>query len=273
MELEYNKQAGLGERERRLIDEMTRSGRLVLRAEDLEQELGCKRAAANLLLSRLCKKGWLQRLKPGIYRIVPLGSASSNPVPEDSWAIAAALFSPCYISGWSAAEHWDLTEQIFNSTIVFTATKQKKRDQIIAGLAYRTKHIRVECIFGTQKIWSSNTQIQVADIHRTIIDILADPEVGGGGRHTVDIVKEYWRKKEARPELLWEYAEKLNDGAVFRRLGYVAEAIGNLPEAWLKKCELKIKTGIIRFDPAGPNTGPIITKWGLRINIPLGDVA
>ena len=219
---------------------MTRSGKLVLRATDLEREFGYKRGAANLLLSRLCKKGWLQRLKSGTYRIVPLGSATSNPVPEDAWAIAAELFFPCYISGWSAAEHWDLTEQIFNSTVIFSAQKQKKRDQNIAGLAYRIKHVSPESIFGTKKTWSSNAQIQIADVHRTIIDILADPEVGGGGRHTMDIIKAYWQKKEASAEILWQYAEKLNDGTVFRRLGYIAEAIADLPEAWLQKCESKI---------------------------------
>lgn len=272
MEIKYNRQAGIGESERHLIDTMTRVGKLILRAEDIEREFGYKRAVANLHLSRLCKKGWLQRLKSGVYRIIPLGSASSNPVPEDAWAIASELFSPCYISGWSAAEHWDLTEQIFNSTVVMTAQKQKKKEQNIAGLLYRTKLISEEKIFGTKKIWSSNTQIQIADIHRAIIDILSDPELGGGGRHTMDIVKTYLQKKDASPELLWQYAERLNDGAVFRRLGFIGDVIARLPASWLDKCEAKVKTGIIKFDPAGPNSGSIHTKWGIRVNLPSGDI-
>jgi predicted transcriptional regulator of viral defense system len=272
MNLKYNEtQAGVGQVERHVLDTMARLGKAVIRATDLESELGYSRAISNLVLSRLARKGWLQRLKSGIYRIVPLGSESA-PMPEDAWSIAMELFSPCYISGWTAAEHWELTEQIFNSTVVFTSQKQRKKNTIIAGLNYRTKSISDKDIFGTKKIWSSNTPILIADQHRTIIDALDDPEIGGGGRHTMDIVKAYVKLKEANPETLFQYAERLNHGNVFKRLGFIAEKIMDLPESYLNKIQAKIKTGIINLDPHCSNTGPIITKWGLRINIPLGDI-
>jgi predicted transcriptional regulator of viral defense system len=273
MNLYYNKtQAGIGQVERHVLDTMTRLGKAVIRATDLENELGYSRAISNLVLSRLAKKGWLQRLKSGIYRIVPLGSESATPMPEDAWSIAMELFSPCYISGWTAAEHWELTEQIFNSTVVFTTQKQRKKDIVIAGINYRTKSIPDKDIFGTKKIWSSNTPILIADLHRTIIDALDDPEIGGGGRHTMDIVNAYIKHKEANPEILLQYAEKLDHGSVFKRLGFIAEKIMHLPKAYLNKIYEKIKTGTINLDPHSSNTGPIITKWGIRINIPLGDI-
>lgn len=263
---------GLSHAERQLINAMTRLGKLAIRAIDLEQELGYSRKSANLALSRLYRKGWLQRLKAGVYSIIPLGS-DSNPLPEDAWAIAMELFSPCYISGWTAAEHWELTEQIFNSTVVFTGLKQRKKDVVIAGLNYRTKFINPKDIFGTKKSWSSNKPVLIADIHRTIIDVLDDPEIGGGGRHTLDIVKAYFQNKEANPEILLQYAEQLDHGAVFKRLGFVAQEFLHLSDSWLQKLHLKIKTGIIKFDPNGPNVGPIITKWGIRVNIPVGDLS
>jgi predicted transcriptional regulator of viral defense system len=272
MHLEYNK-AGISQAERNIIDMLTRLGKQIVRPTDLQKELGYDRQQSNLILSRLCKKGWLQRLKAGIYRIVPLGSESSSPVPEDAWAIAMDLFSPCYISGWTAAEHWELTEQIFNSTVIFTGQQQRKKETTIAGLNYRTKFIEPENIFGTKKIWSSNKAILIADLHRTIIDVLDDPALGGGGRQTLDIIKAYSQHKEANPEMLLEYAEKLGHGAVFKRLGLVAEKLLHLPASSLEKIHARIKKGIILFDPNGPNSGPIITKWRIRINIPLGDVS
>ncbi len=273
MNLEYIKeQAGIGKTERQIIDTLTLLGKQFINASDLEKEFGYDRKRANLVLSRLSRKGWLQRLKAGIYRIVPLGSDTSEPVPADAWAVAMELFSPCYLSGWTAAEHWDLTEQIFNSTVVFTAQKQRKKDYVVAGLNYKTKFINSESIFGTKKIWSSNRPVQIADIHRTIIDILDDPTVGGGGRHTLDLVKAYWQKKEADPNMLYQYAEKLNHAAVFKRLGFMIEKIGRLPASWPNKIHSKIKTGVIKLDPHGPNSGPIISRWGIRINIPLEDI-
>lgn len=273
MHLKYNdNQAGLGQAERRVLNTISQLGKPVINADNLEQALGFTRAIANLMLSRLCKKGWLQRLLSGSYRVVPLGSESENPVPEDAWAIAADLFTPCYISGWTAAEHWELTEQVFNSTVVFTAKKQRQKELLIAGLKYRTKTIAPDHIFGIKKIWSSNTQIQIADIHRTIIDALDDPEIAGGGRHALDIVKEYFQHKEANPELLCDYAEKLGHGAVFKRLGLVADKLRLFPQLLLERLHSNIKAGIINFDPHGPDSGPIITKWGMRVNIPLGDI-
>lgn len=273
MNLKYhNLQAGAGSMERHVLEVLSRAGKLVVRARDLEDKLGFSRAASNLMLSRLCKKGWAQRLQPAQYRILPLGSESSNPMPDDAWAIAAALFSPCYLSGWTAAEHWELTEQIFNATVVFTGKKQKRKDLLVSGLKYRLKFIDPKNIFGIKKLWSSNSQIQIADIHRTIIDILDDPEIGGGGRHALDIVKAYFSHEEFNPEILFQYAEKLGRGAVLKRLGFIAEKLGSFSSPLLEKIHANIKTGIINFDSSGPSTGPIVRKWGIRVNIPLGDL-
>jgi predicted transcriptional regulator of viral defense system len=270
VKLKNNMQSGLSKTERYVIDTMTRLGKLIIRAEDIEKEFGNKKQNANLMLSRLCKKHWLQRLSSGTYNVVPFGVGTANFTPEEVWTIAMEIFSPCYVSGWTAAEHWGLTEQIFNSVVIFTRQKQRKKDHLISGINYRTKFIKSENIFGIEKIWLNNKPVQIADIHRTIIDILDDPTIGGGGRHTLDIVKAYWQNKNANIETLYQYAENLKSGAVFKRLGLIAEKM-NLPEHLLEKIHTKINTGIIKFDPHGANTGSIITKWGIRINLPLDD--
>ena len=38
------------------------------------------------------------------------------------------------------------------------------------------------------------------------------------------------KHKEANPEILFQYAEKLEHGGVFKRLGFLAEKIMHLPE-------------------------------------------
>jgi predicted transcriptional regulator of viral defense system len=262
---------GIGQEERHALDTMAKLGKLAIRAHDLEQQLGYSREKANLMLSRLFNKGWLQRLKSGVYRVIPPGADAKAP-PEDAWAIAMELFSPCYISGWTAAEHWELTEQIFNSTIVFTTQKQRRKKIEIAGLTYITKFINAKDIFGTQKLWSSNTPILIADIHRTIIDILDDPQIGGSGRHVIDILKTYLRNKNVNLSTLWQYAEKLNSGAVFKRLGFIVDILVKPSPEWLDKIQTQTKSGVIKLDPSGSNVGPINTKWGIRINIPLEDI-
>lgn len=263
---------GLSESERLIIDSMTRIGKMIIRAEDLEKSFGHERSNANLSLSRLAKKGWLQRLGPGVYRILPLGSDSLNPTPDDPWVVAMELFAPCYISGWTAAEYWDLTEQIFNSIIVYTEQKQRKRYHKIANVNFITKAISSQTFFGMKKVWSNNFAIQIADIHKTIIDIMDDPEIGGGGRHTIEIFKAYCQKKEADIDTLWKYSELLNHGAVYKRLGFLLEKARPNQKEWADKFHSRIRSGLINFDAKGPKTGPIITKWGIRLNVPIEDV-
>ncbi len=263
---------GMSQKERNIVDKLAQIGKLVIKPDFLTQEFGYTKIQANVVLSRLYQKGWLQRLRPGIYRLLPLGSDTGNSPPEDAWAIAMELFAPCYISGWTAAEHWDLTEQIFNSTVVFSSQKYRKKDQVIAGLVYRIKYISQANIFGTKKIWSSNVPVEIADIHKTIIDILDDPEIGGGARHSIEIFKSYLQHKDFSYEALEEYAEKLAHGGVYKRLGFLTEKLSDPPAGFTEKFLSKIKTGIIKFDPHGPNSGPIILKWGIRINIPWEDI-
>ena len=259
-------QAGLSPGERLLIDELVRQGKFVIRSGDL----GVKNP--KLTLSRLARKGWLQRLRAGIYRVVPLGSDSGDPVPEDPKAIAMAVFAPCYVGGWTAAEHWGLTEQIFNVIVVLTASKQRRSDNQVAGVAIKTKYMPEQHFFGTTKIWSEGQVILLSDIHRTLVDILLDPTIGGGGRALVDMARSYTEKKEADPDILWKYAEQLDHGAVFKRLGFLAERIMHLPDEYITKVRKNCKSGIILLDPRGPKTGPILTDWGLRINIPHQDI-
>jgi predicted transcriptional regulator of viral defense system len=272
MDLQFNTpKAGLSRREREIIDAMIMMGKPVVRSKDLESSLSISKERAILAISRLGKKGWLQKLKAGVFRIVPLGSDSSDPEAEDAMAIASEVFSPGYVGGWTAAEYWDLTEQIFNTTAFYTATIQRKKDHKIAGLSFKTRIIAQVNIFGTIKIWPNNNPIAISDMHRTMIDIMDDPAMGGGGRMMMDIAKAYWKKKDADMKILTQYALKLNRGAVFKRLGLIAEKVFKVPPDQLEMIKEKCKSGIVLLDPNGARTGPFVTKWGIQINIPIED--
>ncbi len=263
---------GLSVRERNILSDFMRAGHTTIDVQGIITKFGLNRSLANKILSRLEKKGWLQRTKRGIYIFVPIDSITPDTLPEDPWALAMDLFKPCYISGWSAAEYWELTEQIFNTTVVYTVQAQRKGTQKIANITYRTHRIPEKELFGTKKIWRNNVPVIIADLHRTVIDILDSPELGGGGRHSLDIVRAYWESEKADLDRLYEYARKLNRGVIFKRLGFTAEILGQIPESWLGKCREHLSTGISNFDPSGPKQGKIISRWRLRINLPLEEM-
>jgi len=266
-----HRMAGLSVQERHLIDSLVAREVAAVGAEHVIELFGISRSSANQILSRLCRKGWLQRVKRGVYAVVPLGSSSPEPAVEDAWPLAEALFAPCFISGWSAAEHWDLTEQIFNSVSVVTGKRQRRSLHRAAGVTFRTRSLGAGRLFGAKRIWLGSRRIKVADPHRLVIDILDDPTFGGGGRHTVDVVREYWRSPHASPDRLLDYARRFGRGTVFKRLGFLSETFSSVSTDWLDECRDGISSGVSLLDPAGSRKGGIVTRWNLRINLPMDD--
>jgi predicted transcriptional regulator of viral defense system len=79
-------------------------------------------------LARWHAQGWLQCVGPGLYTPIPLDTLATEQVLDDPWILIPALFDPAYVAGWTAAEHWDLTEQLFRDILVFTTKPLRARD-------------------------------------------------------------------------------------------------------------------------------------------------
>jgi len=260
---------GLSAQEREILGAFAVAETPVVTADEIISVHPVPRDVANQILSRLCRKGWLHRVKRGLYVPVPLGASDPEHAIEDAWPLAMSLFAPCFISGWSAAEHWDLTEQIFNSIAVITQRPQRRSTQSFSGISFRTRTVLPERFFGMKRAWFGSRAIDVADPHRLVIDILESPEIGGGGRHTVDVVRAYWASAHADATTVLEYATRYHRGTVFKRLGFLAESFADVTEEWLDSCQKGISAGTSKLDPAGSDSGPIVSRWNLRINVPL----
>jgi predicted transcriptional regulator of viral defense system len=268
MSLPDDELGGLGPKERDVLRNLAAAGKPTVSVEDVVERLGVSRSYANQMLSRLQKKGWLQRVRRGVYTIVPLHSKTGQPLAEEPMAIAMAIFAPCYISGWTAAEFWDLTEQVANSLVVCTARTQRSRVQTVGRVKYRTRLTR-DTDLGVTTVSEGSTRVRVADPHRLVLDILTSPELGGGGRQTLDIVRAYWRSEHAGADVLLAYAHRIGSGALFKRLGFTAERFASPAEHWLAECRERLTRGIALLDPAGPSRGKIVSRWNLKVNVPM----
>lgn len=226
--------------------------------------LGLDRTKAAKLLSRWQAQGWLRRVGPGLYVPVPLDLAASEQVVEDPWVLVPALFGECYIGGWTAAHHWDLTEQLFNETVVFTARRIAEKRTSAQGVTFVLHHVARKRLFGLKPIWRGARRVNVSDPARTLIDMLAMPETGGGMDHVADCLAAHARSGDFNGDLLIRYAEQFGNGAVFKRLGYLAEARlrdTNLAAA----CRARLTQGNAQLDPAQPSTR-LNTAWRLWVS-------
>ena len=246
---------------RRLATVLRRAGDLI-RVVDVVSALDVSRPAATKLLSRWARQGWLRRVGPGTYAAASLDAVDRDRVLDDPWVLVPALYSPCYVGGWTAAEHWDLTEQLFRPIVVMTTRPVHKKHQNHHGTPFLLRHTQPRKLFGTKNVWRSRSRVMVSDVHRTVVDMLDDPAVGGGGQHVADCVAAYLAHDDRDDGALTEYADLLGNGAVFKRLGFIAEqhAEDHLVDASTNR----LTGGYAMLDPALPCTVPI-ARWRLRI--------
>lgn len=228
--------------------------------------------AARRLLAYLARRGWLARIRRGLYTPVPLDANISGRWSEDPWVAAVAVFSPCYIGGWSALEHWGLTEQLFRTVLVFTTHRIRHREQNLQGTPVRLRVISEDKLFGTRSVWRHQTKVHVSDPSRTLIDVLDDPSLGGGMRHIAAVVAEYFGGEHRDDNALADYADRLGNRTVFKRLGYLVEQQGISARELLAACRARLSTGLSTLDPSVDAKGRIMRRWGLRVNVDVSDV-
>ncbi|MGH7472196.1 MAG: type IV toxin-antitoxin system AbiEi family antitoxin domain-containing protein [Longimicrobiales bacterium] len=225
--------------------------------------LGLDRTTTAKTLSRWSDQGWLKRVRRGLYMPVPLTAGRSEQVIEDSWTLVPELFSPGYVGGATAAHHWDLTEQIFRTVFVFTTRPVRQSEQTVEGIPFSVHHVREGLLFGTRSLWRGRVRIQVSDMNRTIIDMMNDPAVGGGMRHVAECLAAYCQRSDADPERLIEYGDRLGNGAVFKRLGFLLERIDG-PVAVIDACRARLTKGNAKLDPAVP-ARRLVRRWRLWV--------
>jgi predicted transcriptional regulator of viral defense system len=230
---------------------------------DVGSALSMPRSEAAKLLARWNAQGWIKRLRRGYYAPVPLASLGQPQVLEDPWLIVPQLFGPACIGGWSAAEHWGLTEQLFRSTCVLTARKVRQKELTIQGLPFSLKHVKETTLFGTRPIWRGRVRVLVTSPAKTIVDMLDDPAIGGGVRHVADCLRAYLQREDSHANELIAIAEKLGNGAVFKRLGFLAELEGK-QDALADACRTHMSKGNAKLDPDAP-CRKLVKRWKLWI--------
>ena len=219
------------------------------------------------LLAALADSGWLARVRRGWYIGVPIDASEPAEWREDPWVVAATLFSPGYIGGWSAVEHWGLTDQIFSVIYVVVGRKVTPTRQTLQGTDFLLRTVPKHSLFGTRRVWRQNLAVNVADPHRTVIDILDVPASAGGVLHAFEVLQAYFESEHVDNAKLLEYGDRLGRGTVFKRLGYLTERAKFADDEFVEACRSRITKGMSRLDPTGPPKGQIVAKWNLRVNI------
>jgi predicted transcriptional regulator of viral defense system len=258
--------AGISGRGRAELARVFASGATFVTPGDVVAALNVDAETAAKKLSRWAEDGWVRRVQRGLYIGVPVDAANPGSWSEDALLVASAVWSPCYFTGWTAADHWALTEQVFRTTVLRTTQRVRSSFVRLLDHDYLVMHVKDDALaWGLKSEWRGGTRLRFADPSRMIVDILDTPKLGGGIRHGAEVLAAYLDEHD--PAALIDYGDRLGNRAVFKRLGYLIEALDrNLPDL-VGACHERVSTGISALDPDGPKGGHRVMRWGLRLNV------
>jgi len=230
--------------------------------EDAARTLGLGRQAAAKRLARWAEQGWLKRVQRGHYAPIPLDRVHADTPIEEPWIVVPHLLPGGYVGGWTAAHHWDLTEQIFRDVCVFAPGRSRKLAR--GGATYAVFPSASDEAIGIRTHWVGSTRVPISDAERTLIDVLAQPRAGPGIQHVSDCLEEYVASQRADLDRLIEVAEEVGNGAVFKRLGFLLERAAIASPSQLDSCRDALTQGLAKLDPSIP-CPRIVTRWRLRV--------
>lgn len=260
--------AGIGPTGRAELTTILGSGRRFVTPADVVEALGVDADTAAKKLSRWAADGWLRRARRGLYIPVPVDATNPATWSEDALIVAAAVWSPCYFTGWTAADHWALTDQVFRTTVLKTTKRVRASSVQLLDHDYLVTHASSAAMgWGMKTDWRGEVKLHIADPARTVIDIVDSPRLGGGIRHGAEILATYLDDHDAMT--LIDYGDRLGNRTVFKRLGYIVEILAPDRGDLIDACRARVSAGISPLDPDGPPGGHRVSTWGLRVNVQL----
>ena len=254
---------GLSTRESRLLARLAGAGHQIISVDDIETTLEVPSNTSREIASRLTEKGWLDRLFPGTYLIIPLTAGEEAVYTTHEYLIAAHVAEPMYIGYYSALSHHGLTEQVPRTVYVVTPTRAQSRE--IHGVPYRVTTVTEQKFFGFEPTSVEGTTVQVSDLEKTLVDCADHPEFCGGLRELATAMRTA-DERGCDWVTVGEYLERLDNGAATKRIVYLADQLGiDLPAR--KELVASFTSGYSLLDPTRSDTGSTDSTYRLRINI------
>ncbi len=242
------KMLGISSKRRQRLIQLMANTKSIIQIDDAVHILNLPRNKAQWLLWSYYKSGWLKKVKSGTYIPVPQTAKTPDEAIESPLLIATHLFGDGYVGGWTAAHHWDLTDQLFSKTWFFSSQRVTSKEVELENQHFILTHIPESVLFGLKTIWENNHKIIISDPHRTIIDFAHRIDLFGLNAF-LDVLKAYWHSEHKKTEILLDYAQKIGNRTVYKRLGFGLEYLGLDDDKLVLACKQFISKGLSKIAP------------------------
>jgi predicted transcriptional regulator of viral defense system len=263
-----NKRGTLSSEAATVLSTLSSRGLASFTLDDFVAAANWSRVRASKLLHQLKRSGWVERIARGRYLIVPLEAGPESAWTEDALVSVCRMATPSAIAYWTACHYWNWTEQVPRTVFAQTLQRVWRSEGRLLGVAYRLIRVRPGRFFGTVERRSGQSRFSITDPEKTLVDAFDRPDLCGGIRQVAAMLPQAasvsWDKVD-------EYLERLDSGAVYKRIGFLVEAAGRklrLPklERRVEGWRAKLTGGYAPLEPGGPSAGALDTRWRLRLN-------
>ena len=210
------------------------------------------------IIRRLHKKGYVERIRRGLYAIVPIQSVGKEYAPERI-LIADRVIEPYFLSHHTALEVHGVAQSYFNTVFV----SSKKRFQ-----PFEYKGTKFTCIvtgdfFGTEKRLYLHRKVYVSDPERTILDCIRRPYHAGGLEELIKSITSFPLLDYNR---LYKYLLRFDEKSLFHRTGYLMDMLKDdlrVPERFLDKVRKKLSQRTYYLETG--KRGVYVKKWNIIV--------
>src|SRR3990172_4548786 len=255
----------LSKAEARLVSQLEFESELVIDLDTIQRLTSLNRNSARILAARLVKKGWLARVRRGVYQFVPAQMGGYE--RQDWFMVLQAVRAPYYLSFLAAAYHYGLTPQRPTVAQIATprliraryATPEHGIEQVVVG---------EERFFGTREETRDGLTITIAEPERAVIDCLDAVKRCGGILEVTRIVQRAARRLDVAT--LVDYAIRVGTKTLSQRLGYLLQLAG-VDAGGSELRRLPASLGRRRAYLASVSMygrkGSFVPRWGLIDNV------
>jgi len=183
--------------------------------------LGGSNKAADNVIESLRRKGWLERATWGEYLLVPPEQGPDALGDSNLLALASRIADPYYIGFGTAAAHYGLTTQ--HRSVIFVVTPVRLRARKVGESRVQIVNLSDNKFFGFEPVDVLGYKVMISDREKTAIDCIDRPALAGGVGEVATILATASRRFD------WNkaagYLERINSGALARRLGWLVDYI------------------------------------------------
>lgn len=258
----------LSRNEARVVLDLEWRGQKIVTLAELRDMLGASEGYARLMAHRLVKKGWLERLRPGLFQLVPAERGREGVADTHPLTAGAVLVDPYFFSFGTACTHHGLTEQVFAE--VYLACQERRRAATIRGKRYVFVYVAPARFFGFQDAAVLGQTVRMATLERALLDAIDRPRYAGGIGEVSRIAA------HAAPRASWDALLELlgrwGSAALVQRLGYLldlhgVDMPGEVRTALLARARSHSKIQLGSRQRWG-TTGRLVQPWNVVENVP-----